>query len=142
MTETAGTVTVETGDGSVTLEDVSGRVEARTGDGPIRLTGTPEAVRARSGDGSILLRIRRGAVMADDWMVATNDGAITIELPDGFNAEIEADPSSDGRVRNDLSLAGMTGGTRESRPLKGTLGQGGRRLTIRTGDGSIRLTNY
>lgn len=142
MTETTGNLLVETGDGSVTLEDVAGRVEARTGDGPIRLTGTPEVVRARSGDGSILLRIRSGAVMADDWMVATGDGSITIELPDAFNAEIEADPSSDGRVRNDLSLASMTGGTRESRPLKGTLGQGGRRLTVRTSDGSIRLTNY
>jgi hypothetical protein len=99
-------------------------------------------VRARSGDGSIVLRIRSGAVMAEDWMVATSDGSITIELPDGFNAEIEADPSSDGRVRNDLTLASLSGGTRESRPLKGTLGQGGRRLTVRTGDGSIRLTNY
>jgi hypothetical protein len=142
MTQTTGNLLVETDDGSVTLEDVSGRVEARTGDGPIRLTGTPEVVRARSGDGSVLLRIRNGAVMADDWMVATGDGTITIELPDGFNAEIEADPSSDGRVRNDLSLAGLTGGTRESRPLRGTLGQGGRRLTVRTSDGSIRLTNY
>jgi hypothetical protein len=142
MTETAGSVQVETGDGSVTLEDVTGRVEARTNDGTIRLTGTPDVVRARSGDGSIVLRIRNGAVMTEDWMVATSDGGITIELPDGFNAEIEADPSSDGRVRNDLTLAGLTGGTRESRPLKGTLGQGGKRLTVRTGDGSIRLTNY
>jgi len=142
MTETAGNLQVETSDGSVTLEDVSGRVEARTGDGPIRLTGTPDVVRARSGDGSVLLRIRSGAVMTEDWMVATNDGTITIELPDGFNADIEADPSSDGRVRNDLTLASLTGGTRESRPLKGTLGQGGRRLIVRTGDGSIRLTNY
>jgi len=142
MTETGGDIQVETSDGSVTLEDVTGRVEARTGDGTVRLTGTPDVVRARSGDGSILLRIRSGAVMTEDWMVATGDGAITIELPDGFNAEIEADPSSDGRVRNDLSLAGMTGGTRDSRVVKGTLGQGGRRITLRTGDGSIRLTNY
>jgi DUF4097 and DUF4098 domain-containing protein YvlB len=142
MTETGGNLQVETGDGSVTLEDVSGRVEARTSDGTIRLTGTPDVVRARSGDGSIVLRIRSGTVMAEDWMVATSDGSITIELPDGFNAEIEADPSSDGRVRNDLTLASLSGGTRESRPLKGTLGQGGRRLTVRTGDGSIRLTNY
>jgi hypothetical protein len=142
MTETAGSLQAETTDGSVRLDDVSGRVEARTGDGTIQLTGTPDVVRARSGDGSIVLRIRSGAVMAEDWMVATSDGTITIELPDGFNAEIEADPSSDGRVRNDLALASATGGTRESRLLKGTLGQGGRRLTVRTGDGSIRLTNY
>ena len=38
---------------------------------------------------------------------------------------------SDGRVRNDLTLASLTGGTRESRTLKGTLGQGGNRLTLR-----------
>jgi hypothetical protein len=140
--ETLGELLAETGDGSIHIEDVSGRVEARTGDGSIRLTGTPSALRARSGDGSIVLRIRNGASMAEDWMVATNDGTISVELPDGFNAEIEADPSSDGRVRNDLTLTGMSGGTRESRTLKGKLGDGGKRLTLRTGDGTIRLTNY
>lgn len=142
MTETSGEVQAETGDGSVVLDDVSGRVEARTGDGTIKLSGTPTVVRARSGDGSIVLRVRNGAVMEEDWMVATGDGTVTIELPDGFNAVIEADPSNDGRVRNDLTLSGQSGGTRETRALKGTLGQGGRRLTVRTGDGSIRLTNY
>ena len=142
MTETTGEMQVESDDGSIYLDDVSGRVEARTGDGTIKLSGTPTVVRARSDDGSIVLRVRNGAAMAEDWMVATGDGAITIELPDGFNAEIEADPSSDGRVRNDLTLSSQTGGTREARALKGTLGQGGRRLTVRTGDGNIRLTNY
>ena len=142
MTEITGEILAETGDGSIQLEDVAGRVEARTGDGSLRLSGTPSVVRARTGDGSVVLRIRNGTVMGEDWMVATGDGTITIELPDGFNAEIEADPSSDGRVRNDLSLTGLTGGTRETRALKGTLGQGGRRLSVRTSDGSIRLTNY
>ena len=75
-------------------------------------------------------------------MVATSDGSVTIELPDGFNAEIEAEPSSDGRVRNDLMLTNPTGGTRETRTLKGRLGEGGKRITLRTGDGTIRLTNY
>ena len=142
MTETNGDVLAETGDGSIQLEDVSGRIEARTNDGSLRLSGTPTMVRARTGDGNIVLRIRNGAVMSEDWMVATNDGGITIELPDGFNAEIEADPSSDGRVRNDLTLANQTGGTRETRALKGMLGDGGKRLSVRTADGSIRLTNY
>lgn len=140
--ETTGELLAETADGSIHIEDVAGRVEARTGDGSIRLTGTPTALRARSGDGSIVLRIRNGAAMLEDWMIATNDGSVTIELPDGFNAEVEAEPSSDGRVRNDLLLHGQTGGTRELRTLKGRLGEGGKRLTLRTGDGTIRLTNY
>jgi DUF4097 and DUF4098 domain-containing protein YvlB len=141
-TETAGEMVAETGDGSMQMEDVSGRVEARTGDGSIRISGTPTSLRARSGDGSIVLRIRNGAAMTDDWMVTTNDGSVSVELPDGFAAQIEADPGADGRVRNDLKLANVVGGTRDKRVLTGALGEGGRRLSIRTGDGTIRLTNY
>ena len=142
VAETAGELLAETNDGSIHIEDVTGKVEARTGDGSIRLSGTPSSLRARSGDGSVWLRIRNGATMSDDWMIATGDGSISVELPDGFAAQIEADPGSDGRVRNDLKLASVTGGTREKRLLTGALGSGGRKLSIRTGDGTIRLTNY
>jgi DUF4097 and DUF4098 domain-containing protein YvlB len=140
--ETSGELLAETSDGSIQIEDCAGRIEARTGDGSIRLSGTPSVLRARSADGSIVLRIRDGATMTEDWMIATGDGTVSVELPTGFNAEIEAEPSSDGRVRNELTLTSVTGGTRESRALKGRLGDGGKRLTLRTSDGTIRLTNY
>jgi hypothetical protein len=140
--ETSGEVIAETGDGSIQLDDAAGRVEARTGDGSLRINGTPSVVRARSGDGSIVLRIRRGAAMAEDWVVATGDGSVSVELPDGFSADVEADPGSDGRARSELTLVNATGGTRDERVLRGRLGQGGRRLTLRTGDGNIRITNY
>ncbi len=142
VTETMGDLLVESGDGALALEDVEGRVEARTDDGTIRISGVPAVVRARSGDGSIVLRIRRGAVMADDWMVATSDGSISAELPDDFNAMIEAEPGSDSRARSDLQLADAVGGTREQRSLRGRLGAGGKTFVLRTGDGSIRLTQY
>ena len=141
-TETAGELLAETGDGSIQLDEIAGRVEARTGDGTVRVTGTPTVLRARSNDGSIVLRIRPGAVMADDWMVATGDGSVSAELPDGFNAEIECDPGSDGRARSELTLINVCGGTRENRVLKGRLGTGGKLFTLRTGDGTIRLMSY
>jgi hypothetical protein len=141
-TESGGDLLAESGDGSLTLEDVSGRVEARTDDGGITVSGVPGAVRARSGDGSIALRIRRGAVMTEDWMVATSDGSISAELPEDFNAMIEAEPGSDSRARSDLALADAVGGTREQRSLRGRLGAGGKVFVLRTGDGSIRLTQY
>jgi hypothetical protein len=103
VTETSGELLAESGDGSLQLEDVSGKIQARTSDGSIRISGTPSSLHARSGDGSVWLRIRSGAVMSDDWMIATDDGSISVELPDGFAAQIEADPGSGGRVRNDLS---------------------------------------
>jgi DUF4097 and DUF4098 domain-containing protein YvlB len=142
VTETSGELLAETGDGSLQMDDVTGKIEARTGDGSIRLSGTPTSLHARSGDGSIVLRIRNGAVMTDDWMIATGDGSISVELPEGFMAQIEADPGSGGRVRNDLKLANVAGGTHDKRTFTGALGPGGHRLSIRTGDGTIRLTGY
>jgi hypothetical protein len=142
VVETSGDLMAETSDGSLNLDDVSGRIEARTGDGSVRISGTPTVLRTRTGDGSIVLRIRNGASMADDWMAATGDGSVTVELPSKFDAEIDADPGSDGRVRNDLTLTEVTGGTRDHRALGGRLGSGGHRFVLRTGDGTIRLTNY
>ncbi len=140
VTETSGELLAETGDGSLQLEDVTGKVEARTGDGSIRLTGMPTTLHARSGDGSIYLRIRNGASMTGEWIVSTSDGSISVELPEGFAAQIDADPGSGGRVRSDLKLANAVGGTRDSRTLTGALGEGGAHFSIRTGDGTIRLT--
>ena len=142
VVETAGQLLAETGDGSIQLEEVSGRVECRTRDGSLRITGTPSVLRARSGDGQVIVRVRSGAAMIEDWMVATDDGSISVELPDGFNANVEADPGSDGRARSELTLADTTGGTRADRVLRGRLGQGGKKLILRTGDGTIRITNY
>jgi hypothetical protein len=140
--ETSGELLAETGDGTIQLEEVSGRVEVRTNDGSLRVTGVPAVLRARSGDGSVFVRVRRGAVMTEDWMIATGDGFVSVELPDGFDADIEADPGSDGRARSDLTLVNASGGTRDERVLRGRLGQGGHRLVLRTADGGIRLTNY
>lgn len=140
--ETAGDLLAESRDGPIHLEEIEGRVEARTSDGSVRLTGTPAVVRARSEDGGITMRIRRGAAMTADWMIATADGSITMELPDDFDADIEAEPGSDGRARSELTLIEVTGGTRAERTLRGQLGKGGHRLTLRTNDGSIRLNRY
>lgn len=140
--ETAGELRIESGDGSIQLEDVAGIVEARTDDGTVRVSGVPSSLRVRSGDGSIVLRIRRGAVMSEDWLVTTRDGSIVAELPEDFNALIDAEPGSSDRARSDLTLADAVGGTREQRTLRGRLGAGGRTLTLRTGDGNIRITNY
>ncbi|HUF46791.1 MAG TPA: DUF4097 family beta strand repeat-containing protein [Vicinamibacterales bacterium] len=140
--ETTGDILAESGDGGISIEEASGRVEARTDDGSVRVSGTPGSVRVRSGDGTVVLRIRQGAVMTEDWMVATADGSISVELPDGFNARIEAAPGSGSRVRNDLTLANVEGGTREVRRLRGTLGSGGHLLSLRTSDGTIRLFRY
>ena len=147
VTEGKGQVVVESRDGTLTLDDVGGHVEARTGDGSVRVSGVPQELRVRTGDGSVTLRIRDGAQMSEDWTIDTGDGSVTMELPSNFNAFVDADPGSDGRVHSDFTLenakgANITGKKREKGPVSGQIGTGGKHLTLRTGDGTIRITNY
>lgn len=153
-----GRVVLHTADGSVTLERVAGDIEVRTGDGSIRTTrvegrldfdtddgsitvdGRPTVVRARTGDGSIRLRLESDTAMTDAWDISTRDGSITVTLPDGFDAEIDAE-TGDGSIRSSypgLSAEGE-GGERRRRDLRTRLGEGGPVLKVRTGDGTIRF---
>jgi len=136
--ELRGHLVVHTGDGSVTLQDVAGAVDVTTGDGGVSLSGILEAVQARTGDGSITVRADQGSAMTDDWSVSTGDGSVAIYLPSEFSADIDAH-TSDGRVTSDLDVTMTVTGTIDRRTLKGRIGEGGRLLRVRTGDGSIRL---
>lgn len=148
-------IDVATGDGRVTVRDVRGDIEARTGDGAIRLENVSGAVDARSGDGSIevdgaigrlransgdgRLRIHtRASAPSGDWDLSTGDGAVVLEVPDGFGAELDVE-TGDGRVSvRDVSFS-SSGDSRDRRSARGRIGSGGPRITIRSGDGSITV---
>jgi len=134
-----GELTVHTGDGSVTLEDVKGRVELSTGDGAVNVRGALSRVKARTGDGPITIRALAGSSTADDWDLTSGDGAMTVELPPDFAAQIDAHTGDGGIVVDGLTIAGAQSGAEHKDDLKGTLGAGGKMLRLRTGDGSIRL---
>jgi hypothetical protein len=133
-----GDLVVHTGDGAVALEDVRGQVELNTGDGAVKIDGVLQRVKARTGDGAIVVRASDGSAAAADWDLETGDGGVTVGLPAAFGAELDA-RSNDGRVT--VNGFDMTGATRddENREVKGRIGSGGSRLTIRTGDGGITV---
>jgi hypothetical protein len=95
-------------------------------------------VKVHTGDGSITFRAAPGTAMKEDWSMTTGDGGVAVYLPSDFGAELDAH-TGDGTIRSELNLT--TDGDREKarRTLKGKLGDGGKTLRIRTGDGSIRL---
>ena len=135
-TDVAGQLTLTTGDGSVTVDGAEGALELETGDGGVTVTGKLDVVKAHTGDGSITLRLEPGTVMRDDWSISTGDGGVAIYLPKDFGAELDAH-TGDGSIQNDLQVT--TGGEVSRRTVRGRLGEGGRVLKIRTGDGGIRL---
>jgi len=131
-----GDISVRTSDGSIRLGDVDGRLAARTSDGSVRLDGRFDGLTVNTSDGSVQVSVLEGSVMQDDWSIRTSDGSIRLRLPEGFSAELEA-RTSDGAIRAD-GVGRATGGDRQR--LQARIGEGGRRLSLDSGDGSITVT--
>jgi len=127
---------LETHDGSIDGHGFDGMLDARSGDGSIRVNGKFAGLNLSSGDGSIVAEVAPGSHMANGWTVHSGDGRVTLRLPDGFAANLEAH-TGDGHIHVNLPMA--TAENQES-SFNGKLNGGGPVLSIHTGDGSIDVT--
>jgi DUF4097 and DUF4098 domain-containing protein YvlB len=134
----AGHVQLRSGDGSIRGRMLGGDVEANTGDGSIRLDGKLTSVRVHTGDGSVTIHADTGSSPGADWDIVTGDGSVTLEVPDGFGAELDAHTGDGGIHMRDVTLSNVAGKIGKN-SLRGRLGEGGRAVRVRTGDGSITL---
>ena len=132
-----GEIHLHTGDGSIRATGLSGRLEADTGDGHMNVRGRFDVLDLRSGDGGIEAAAETGSKVEAAWSLKSGDGSITLRLPDGLGADLDAH-TGDGSIALDKPVT--VTGTIEKSAVHGTLGPGGPPLRIHTGDGSIRLT--
>ena len=148
-TRIGGDVQIRSGDGSIRVDGVSGKLDLETDDGSLTVEGQPSVLRLNTGDGSVRVQIDPDTAMTDNWDITTSDGSVTLTLPGQFNAELDAE-TSDGAVRASHPLLGDEAERadgdgdgrrerRERRQLRSKMGDGGKILKIRSGDGSIRI---
>jgi DUF4097 and DUF4098 domain-containing protein YvlB len=131
-----GSIRFHTGDGSIEARGLDGRVDASSGDGHINVEGRFDGLNIKTGDGSVTARAGAGSKMNAAWSVYTGDGSVDIQIPGDLQADIDAS-THDGHISLGLPLT--MEGTFSSSKVHGKLNGGGQALTIRTGDGSIRL---
>ncbi|MBL8980864.1 MAG: DUF4097 family beta strand repeat protein [Gemmatimonadetes bacterium] len=130
-----GQVTASSGNGRVTVEDVTGPVKATSGNGDVTIGTVAGPVSASSGNGDILVSMDRLSGEGDMEFTSGN-GRIAVTLPSDLSADLEASTGS-GQITTDfpIKLSGRLTRTR----LRGTIGDGGRRLRMSTGNGSMEL---
>jgi DUF4097 and DUF4098 domain-containing protein YvlB len=140
--DVGGELILDTGDGSVTVDGARGLLDVDTGDGGVNVSGRLTSVKLHTGDGSIVYRAEPGSEMSDNWEITTGDGGVTLYLPAGFGADLDAH-TGDGSIRNDLDVVSSeeARGDKDERrrTLRGRVGTGGKQIRVRTGDGTIRL---
>jgi len=147
-TRLSGDIQIRSGDGSIRLDRVSGKIDLETEDGSIGMDVKPTVLHAKTGDGSVRATIDPDAVMSDNWDITTSDGTVVLTLPASFDAELDAE-TNDGAVRathpeltnEDERVRGEGRDERRERrrTLKQKMGDGGKMLRVRTGDGTIRI---
>jgi DUF4097 and DUF4098 domain-containing protein YvlB len=132
----AGEIRLHTGDGHIEASRLDGSLDADTGDGRMSVRGRFDVLMLKTGDGSIEAEAEGGSVIKSNWSLRTGDGGITLRIPEGVGAELDAH-TGDGHISLDFPVT--VSGRLSNSDLRGKLGNGGPALTLRTGDGSISL---
>jgi hypothetical protein len=141
-----------TTNGRVEVEEVSGQVVAHSTNGRIVLRDVESAVRARTTNGSVVVgglvgtfdvSTTNGSIEvawiqggAEDSRAHTTNGRITVRLPKGFSAVLDAS-TTNGKVRTEIPLTTEEKITKLK--VRGTLGEGGPLLKLRTTNGNIDI---
>ncbi len=131
-----GEMDLNSGDGAEEIHHVEGRLHAQTGDGHINADGRFDALNLKSGDGHLDIRAAAGSTLAEEWMLHTGDGSVSLELPENLAADLYLH-TGDGHIDVDLPMT--TEGRINGNELRGKLNGGGKLITVHTGDGSINL---
>ncbi len=131
-----GDMTLRSGDGAVETNSVDGKLRVVTGDGHIRANGRFDELDLKTGDGRVDARATEGSALTAGWRLESGDGTVTLEVPDNLAADVDLH-TGDGHI--DLDMPITTEGKIREGEIHGKMNGGGKLLTIRTGDGSIRL---
>ena len=132
----SGEVTASTGNGDVTVENAGGPVEVSTGSGAVRVVTATGPVSANSGNGDIDVSIGKLDRMPD-MTFSTGNGEVRLTLPTGLGVELDAS-TGNGKVTTDFPVTLRSGHLDPSR-LRGTIGNGGGRLSVSSGNGDIEI---
>jgi hypothetical protein len=135
VSRVTGRVDASSGNGEVSVENVGGAVNARSGNGDVRIGTTNGPVSASSGNGDVRVSMDR-LTGDEDLEFTTGNGRIEVVVPPDFSARVDAN-TGNGRIQTDFPIT-IEGRLTKNR-LRGTIGNGTRRLRMSTGNGSMEI---
>jgi hypothetical protein len=132
---------IDAGRGPINLSGIEGalRLNALESDATLAFTGG--TVSATIGSGTVNLNINARSWRGSGADIRLASGALIIQLPANFNADINADILRTGQIENAVATLLPRERTNQTpRSLKARAGAGGATLSFTVGDGTLRLT--
>lgn len=133
-----GDATVSTGSGDLDLAGLVGALQAKSDFGAISVEGKLAGLEVRSGSGDVRVRALTGSRNALGWSVASSFGAVELRVPADFGCELEA-RTSFGSASSDFPLAREAGAKEKKGERAGSVGAGGARVELSSGNGDVAL---
>lgn len=131
---------IDAGRGAINLSGVEGAISLKALEGDTTLTLSGGTVMATIGGGTVKVNVGARSWRGAGAVVQLAKGDLTVELPSGFNADINADVLRSGQIEN--SYTELVPHERTSftpRSIKGRAGAGGATLTFKVTEGTLRI---
>jgi Toastrack DUF4097 len=122
--------------GGIRISEVRGDLDFRTTNGGIRLERIGGEVRGRTTNGGITAEIDGREWAGRLLDLETTNGAVTLEVPDNFQADLTAS-TVNGGIRSDFPV--VVQGRFNSRRLQAELNGGGAPVRLQTVNGRVEL---
>ena len=130
---------LEADNGGIHIEDFAGRAKFSTVNGGIHLDRVGGHLEGRTVNGGLHVTLAGSEWQGDGLDVATTNGGVHLEIPDGYNARLETG-TVNGGVHSDLAV---TTGRRRGRSggrIEADLGRGGSLLRLETTNGGLHVS--
>jgi hypothetical protein len=133
-------VTIDAGRGAINLSGVEGAISLKALESDATLVLTGGAVTATVGAGSVKVIVATRSWRGAGAIIQLALGDLTIDLPAGFNADINADVLRSGQIENSYpTLVPHERTAFTTRSVKGRAGAGGATLSFKVTEGTIRI---
>ncbi|MBT3756422.1 MAG: hypothetical protein HOG24_09100 [Candidatus Cloacimonetes bacterium] len=132
--DSEGSFTANTSNGKIEFENLQGVAEAHTSNGSIKVSGTSNFKKAVTSNGKIILEIDEK--LKDDIYLSTSNGSIKIYLDLSLDLKVKASTSN---ARIDLNGIEITTSVLSSDYISGKINKGGKMITAKTSNGSIKF---
>lgn len=128
---------IELVNGALIINDVSGEVDAEVVNGSIAASGLSNNSDISSVNGSVSVSYKDESSDIDNIDVETVNGSIKLFLPEGINADVNAD-TMHGGIKTAFGLTASKNSF-SGRNLRGEIGSGGTKIDLESINGSIKV---
>jgi hypothetical protein len=123
--------------GGITIVGVTGNMRFDTTNGGVRLQDVGGRVNGGTRNGGLNVLLSGNKWDGDGLDVETSNGGVTVQIPDGYNAEFET-RTVNGSMRIDFPIT-VQGELTSRRGINTTLGAGGPLVRARTTNGGVKV---